>query len=222
MTPVLVLAQLRTEPLLLWIFLQATVEQATSTSRRSLGAGLRKDFPILHQEVNGRPLVYLDNAATSQKPQQVLEALDTYYRTYNSNVHRGVHTLSARATTEYEAAREKIAHFIKAASDREVVFTRNASEAINLVAYSWGMQNLKPGDEVGFCPMRSSHACGMAFLHMARPAPSVPHTVPSLLGGQVCAFGIPACCLHAACPCGACAMSRHPHGATATCKRIQN
>jgi len=92
--------------------------------------------------------VYLDNAATSQKPRQVLEALDNYYKTYNSNVHRGVHTLSAKATTEYEAAREKVAHFINASSHREVVYTRNASEAINLVAYSWGMQNLKPGDEI--------------------------------------------------------------------------
>jgi cysteine desulfurase/selenocysteine lyase len=121
--------------------------QQTGDGRRLLGAELRSQFPILAQQVNGRALVYLDNAATSQKPLQVLEALQTYYRAYNSNVHRGVHTLSAKATTEYEAARDKLARFI-GAPHREVVFTRNASEALNLVAYSWGMANLQPGDEV--------------------------------------------------------------------------
>lgn len=104
---------------------------------------------MLHQRVHDRPLVYLDNAATSQKPRAVLDAMTRYYEEYNSNVHRGVHYLSARATDEYEAARHKVAQFINAASDREVVFTRNASEAINLVAYSWGLNNLTPGDEVG-------------------------------------------------------------------------
>ena len=124
-------------------------EPPPSQQLTRLGAGCRKDFPILHQEVNGHPLVYLDNAATSQKPEHVLQALQIYYSKNNSNVHRGVHALSARATTDYEAAREKVARFINAASHREVVYTRNASEAINLVAYSWGMANLKPGDEVG-------------------------------------------------------------------------
>ncbi len=93
-------------------------------------------------------LVYLDNAATSQKPVAVLRAMEEYYGEYNSNVHRGVHALSARATQEYEEAREKVARFVGAASSREVVFTRNASEAINLVAYTWGLQNLREGDEV--------------------------------------------------------------------------
>ncbi|KAL6758582.1 molybdenum cofactor sulfurase [Haematococcus lacustris] len=124
------------------------VSQVAHDARPQLGAGLRKDFPILAQDVNGRPLVYLDNAATSQKPVQVLQALDQYYRGYNSNVHRGVHHLSALATTAYETSRDKIARFINAASHREVVFTRNASEAINLVAQSWGQENLKAGDEI--------------------------------------------------------------------------
>lgn len=105
-------------------------------------------MPILHQDINGKPLVYLDNAATSQKPVAVIDAMDEYYRGYNSNVHRGVHYLSAKATAAYEEARAKVARFINAASDREIVFTRNASEAINLVANTWGTTNLRPGDEV--------------------------------------------------------------------------
>ncbi|KAL7139384.1 hypothetical protein ABFS83_09G046900, partial [Erythranthe nasuta] len=114
----------------------------------SLGYLTRPDFPILHQELNGKRLVYLDNAATSQKPEPVLNALRNYYEAYNSNVHRGIHYLSAKATDEYELARQKIANFINASEGREIVFTRNATEAINLVAYSWGMSNLKKGDEV--------------------------------------------------------------------------
>ncbi|VFQ99365.1 unnamed protein product [Cuscuta campestris] len=114
----------------------------------SLGHITRVDFPILHQEVNGSKLVYLDNAATSQKPKDVLKALQTYYEAYNSNVHRGIHYLSAKATDEYELARQKVANFINASDSTEIVFTRNATEAINLVAYSWGLSNFKPGDEV--------------------------------------------------------------------------
>ena len=95
-----------------------------------------------------KPLVYLDNAATSQKPLFVLNTLRDYYEQYNANVHRGAHTLSAKATDAYEAARDKVAKFINAASRQEIVYTRNASEAINLVAYSWGMNNLQPGDEI--------------------------------------------------------------------------
>lgn len=102
------------------------------------------------QEVNGSKLVYLDSAATSQKPAAVLDALQNYYEFYNSNVHRGIHYLSAKATDEFELARKKVARFINASDSREIVFTRNATEAINLVAYSWGLLNLKPGDEV--CP----------------------------------------------------------------------
>lgn len=109
---------------------------------------VRADFPILNQKVNGQPLVYLDNAATSQKPQAVLDAMSNYYTTDNANVHRGVHTLSARATEAYEGARDKVAAFVNAASRDEIVFTRNASEAINLVAYAWGLSELKQGDEI--------------------------------------------------------------------------
>lgn len=120
----------------------------TIASSRSLADLCRADFPILAQQVHDRPLIYFDNAATSQKPLAVLNALEEYYRHYNANVHRGVHTLSAQATTAYEGAREKVAQFINAASAAEVIYTRNASEAINLVARSWGMTTLQAGDEI--------------------------------------------------------------------------
>jgi len=109
---------------------------------------IRADFPILQREVNGRPLAYLDNAATSQKPLAVLQVMDDYYRLRNANVHRGVHTLSEEATALYEGARGRIARFINAPGPKQVIFTRNATEAVNLVAYSWGLDTLKPGDEV--------------------------------------------------------------------------
>lgn len=110
---------------------------------------LRQDFPILQRVLpNGRPLIYFDNAASSQKPESVLRAMDDYYRRYNANVHRGVHTLSEEATAAFEAAREKVAKFIHAPSARQIIFTRGATESINLVAYTWGRANLKPGDEV--------------------------------------------------------------------------
>jgi cysteine desulfurase/selenocysteine lyase len=120
----------------------------TIAQERTLAAKVRPDFPILHQEVHDKPLVYLDNAATSQKPLPVLEALNHYYERDNANVHRGAHALSARSTEAYEGARDKVARFVNAASRNEIVFTRNASEAINLVAYSWGLNNLQPGDEI--------------------------------------------------------------------------
>ncbi|HEY9814347.1 MAG TPA: SufS family cysteine desulfurase [Candidatus Obscuribacterales bacterium] len=120
----------------------------TLTQERTLAAKLRPDFPILHQQVHGHPLVYLDNAATSQKPIAVLDALQHYYQFDNSNVHRGVHTLSARATDAYEGARDKVAAFVNAAHREEIIYTRNASEAINLVAYAWGMTTLTTGDEI--------------------------------------------------------------------------
>ncbi|MFB4163171.1 cysteine desulfurase [Alteribacillus sp. JSM 102045] len=114
---------------------------------------IRKQFPILHQEVNGHPLVYLDSAATSQKPLKVIEKLDDYYRRYNSNVHRGVHTLGSLATDEFEGAREKVRSFIHASSMQEVVFTRGTTTAINTVAYSYGRSNLQEGDEIVLTPM---------------------------------------------------------------------
>ncbi len=120
----------------------------TAIQEKTLAAKIRGDFPILHQEVHGKPLIYFDSAATSQKPLAVIETLNNYYKSYNANVHRGDHCLSGKATDAYEAARDKVVKFINAASRKEIVFTRNASEAINLVAYSWGMANLKPGDEI--------------------------------------------------------------------------
>ena len=118
------------------------------TAAPSLAEEIRADFPILNQDVNGKPLLYFDSAASSHKPVAVLEALQRYYLTDHSNVHRGAHTLSGRATDAYEAAREKVAAFVNASSFKEIVFTRNATEAINLVAYSWGMTDLKAGDEI--------------------------------------------------------------------------
>ena len=111
-------------------------------------ASLRGDFPILDQQVHGHPLVYFDNAATSQKPRAVLEALDHYYRQDNANVHRGIHELSNRATAAYEGARERAARFLHARGSQEVVFTRGTTEAINLVANTWGAANLQPGDRI--------------------------------------------------------------------------
>ncbi|HDQ74056.1 MAG TPA: cysteine desulfurase [Chloroflexi bacterium] len=109
---------------------------------------LRADFPILDREIHGHPLAYLDNAASSQKPVAVIEAIDRFYRAHYANIHRGVHTLSEEATVAYEAARDKVAAFINAPDRRGVIFTRNATEAINLVAYAWGRTNVGPGDRV--------------------------------------------------------------------------
>jgi cysteine desulfurase/selenocysteine lyase len=109
---------------------------------------LRADFPIFEQEVNGKPLAYLDSAVTAQKPRQMLDAMQEFYETSYGNVHRGVYSLSERATAAFEQAREKVRAFVNAPSAREVIFTRNATEGINLVAYAWGLTNLGPGDVV--------------------------------------------------------------------------
>ena len=109
---------------------------------------IKKDFPILAREVYGNPLVYLDNAATSQKPRQVIDALVDYYERYNSNVHRGVHALSMEATERYEEARRKVADLIHAPAVEGVIFTRNTTESINLVANAWALDNLRPDDEI--------------------------------------------------------------------------
>ncbi len=109
---------------------------------------VRREFPILHQKVNGKPLVYLDNAATSQKPESVLRALDKYYREYNSNIHRGVHYLSERATQAYEQARAAAQRFINAGDASEVIFVRGTTEAINLVAQTYGRKHVGAGDEI--------------------------------------------------------------------------
>ncbi len=109
---------------------------------------IRQDFPILHQKVNGQPLVYLDNAATSQKPRQVIDAITNYYEGYNSNVHRGAHHLSAKATDAYEEARKKVAEFLNAKSEVEINFTRGTTESINLVAQTFGRKFVNKGDEI--------------------------------------------------------------------------
>ncbi len=109
---------------------------------------VKADFPIFEREINGQPLTYLDSTATAQKPRQVLDTLQQFYSHHNANIHRGVYTLSEEATALYEQARAKVARFINAPLPREVVFTRNATEAINLVAYSWGRTNIDPGDTI--------------------------------------------------------------------------
>lgn len=111
-------------------------------------ARIREDFPILKETVHGKPLVYFDNGATSQKPQSVIDAIDRYYREENSNIHRGVHHLSERATVAYEAAREKIQGFVNAKASSEIIFVRGTTEAINLAAQSYGRNFLQPGDEI--------------------------------------------------------------------------
>ena len=109
---------------------------------------LRADFPVFEHPIHGKPLAFLDSAVTSQKPRQVLDAMRAFYETSNANVHRGVYTLSERATAEFELARQKVATFVNAPSPREIIFTRQATEALNLVAYAWGLNNLGPGDVV--------------------------------------------------------------------------
>ena len=111
-------------------------------------AAVRRDFPILHQTVNGKPLVYLDNAASSQRPRAVIEAISNYYERDHANVHRGVHTLSQRATDAYEGAREDVRRFINARDTKEIVFVRGTTEAINLVAQSYLRPKLRAGDEI--------------------------------------------------------------------------
>jgi cysteine desulfurase/selenocysteine lyase len=126
---------------------------------------IRADFPVLKREVRpGIPVTYLDSTATSQKPLEVIEAMQTYYLRSNANIHRGVHTLAEEATALYEQAREKIAHFINAESARQVIFTRNTTESINLVAYSWARANLKQGDLVVLTEME--HHSNLVPWHM--------------------------------------------------------
>ncbi|HTG41685.1 MAG TPA: cysteine desulfurase, partial [Methylomirabilota bacterium] len=135
------------------------IEATPSTSAASSGADapvsvgfdphvVRRDFPILGRRINGRPLVYLDSASSSQKPAVVIDAVDRYYREYNANVHRGIYTIGEEATAAYERARVQVGRFINAPDSHEIIFTRNATEAINLVAYSWGRSNINRGDPI--------------------------------------------------------------------------
>src|ERR1700712_699839 len=121
----------------------------TATISKSLDVyAIREQFPVLGRMVKGKPLVYLDNAATSQKPQVVLDALINYYTQNNANIHRGIHTLAEEATAAFEDTRNTVQEFINASSREEIIFTRGATEGINLVAYTWGRQNIKAGDEI--------------------------------------------------------------------------
>ena len=128
--------------------MNAHLAPSQPTAARFDVARVRADFPILARQVHGKPLVYADNAATTQKPTAVIERLNHYYAQENANIHRGVHTLSAEASAAHEAARETVQRFINARESREVVFTRGTTESINLVAQTWGRRNLRPGDEV--------------------------------------------------------------------------
>lgn len=119
-----------------------------ATGKRKLGPDVRRDFPVLHQAIHGQPLAYLDSAASSQKPNKVIDAISEYYRRDHANVHRGVHSLSQRATDRFDEARLKVQRFLGAASPKEIIFTKGCTEAINLVAHSWGRANLCTGDRV--------------------------------------------------------------------------
>src|SRR5512146_1868833 len=121
---------------------------AVTPARRIDPAVVRRDFPILERKIFGKPLAYLDNTATTQKPVQVLKALDDFYRLRNANVHRGIYLLAEEATAAYETAREKVARFVNAGSAREVVFTRGTTESVNLVSNAWGRTNVGPGDVI--------------------------------------------------------------------------
>ncbi len=127
---------------------KSTAEQLNTDSSAFDVEKIRKDFPILQQQVHGKPLVYLDNAATAQKPSFVIETLNQYYQEYNSNIHRGVHTLSEKATAAYEGSRDKVKTFINADSNKEIIFVRGATEGINLVAQSFGRSTITAGDEI--------------------------------------------------------------------------
>lgn len=153
------------------------------TSDRCLADSVRSDFPILHQSINGHPLIYFDNAASSQKPQCVIQSWLSYYQQDNANVHRGAHTLSNRATDAFEEARIKVAKFINARSAKEIIYTRNASEAINLVARSWGESNLKAGDEI-ILTIMEHHSNIVPWQLLAQKLGVILKFVPPTLAGE--------------------------------------
>ncbi|MFP7297374.1 cysteine desulfurase [Neobacillus niacini] len=145
---------------------------------------IRRQFPILDQEVNGKPLVYLDSSATSQKPIQVIETMEKYYKEINSNVHRGVHTLGTRATDAYEGAREKVRRFINAKSTQEVIFTRGTTTALNTVAASYAADNLKAGDEIVITYMEH-HSNIIPWQQVARRTGAVLKYIPLQEDGTI-------------------------------------
>ncbi|MFP4978816.1 cysteine desulfurase [Paenibacillus sp. CN-4] len=149
-----------------------------------MNSAIREQFPILHQEVNGHPLVYLDNAATSQKPRRVIDAVKSYYEWDNANVHRGVHTLGSRATDAYEGAREKVARFINARSTKEIIFTRGTTTALNLVASSYGRANVGEGDEIVLTQMEH-HSNLIPWQQLAKEKGAVLKYIPLQKDGTV-------------------------------------
>jgi len=146
---------------------------------------LRQDFPILSRRIRGKPLVYLDNAATSQKPRRVIEAVSRFYGSENANIHRGVHYLSEQATLAYDAVRGRVARLLNAATPSEVVFTRGTTEGINLVAQSWARSRLRPGDEVLITEME--HHSNIVPWHLvASQTGAVVRAVPVKIGRASC------------------------------------
>ncbi|MFB6648523.1 cysteine desulfurase SufS [Bacillus toyonensis] len=145
---------------------------------------IRKQFPILDQKVNGKQLVYFDSAATSQKPIQVIETLERYYKEYNSNVHRGVHTLGTKATDAYEGAREKVRKFINAKSMEEIIFTRGTTTALNTVAASYGLENVKEGDEIVISYMEH-HSNIIPWQQVAKKTGAILKYLPLQLDGTI-------------------------------------
>ncbi|MGC8685234.1 MAG: cysteine desulfurase [bacterium] len=145
---------------------------------------IRKDFPVLSRMVRNKPLVYLDNAATTQKPLSVIEAISNLYKNYNANVHRGVYLLAEEATQAYEDARESVRRFINASSTKEIVFTRNATEAINLIAYTWGEANIKPGDEI-IVSIMEHHSNYVPWFRLARKKGADIKIIPAKANGEL-------------------------------------
>ncbi len=144
----------------------------------------RRDFPILTRKINGKPLVYLDNAATSQKPKAVLDMISHYYTEHNANVHRGVHTLSAEATEEYELARKVVGNFVGVHDIGEIIFVKNATEALNLIAYSWGRVNISKNDEI-VVTVAEHHSNFVVWQQLARENGAILKVVPVDEEGQV-------------------------------------
>jgi cysteine desulfurase/selenocysteine lyase len=145
---------------------------------------IRQDFPILHQQVNDHPLVYLDNAASSQKPNLVIDAVADYYRKDNSNVHRGVHRLSQRATDSYEGARDKVRRFVNAQSDKEIIFVRGATEAVNLIAQSFVRPQIKAGDEILISHMEH-HANIVPWQMLCEQTGATLNVIPMTMAGEL-------------------------------------
>jgi cysteine desulfurase/selenocysteine lyase len=145
---------------------------------------IRKDFPILQQSVHGKPLVYLDNSATTQKPKTVIEALKSFYEVYNANVHRGIHTLSEKATERFEHTRQQVHTFLNSTNEKEIVFTRGATEAINLVAQTYGRQVLQPGDEILLSAMEH-HSNIVPWRLLAEEKKALIRVIPMDLQGEL-------------------------------------